>query len=227
MATMVAQPIERENFLNTNYGWKSWLLTTDHKRIAIMYLISITFMFFIGGFFATMIRMELLTPAGDLMTSDTYNKMFSMHGIVMVFFFLIPSIPATLGNFLIPMMIGAKDLAFPRINLLSWYIYIVSAGMMLYVILNGGVDTGWTFYPPFSTTYSNTNVVIAGLAVFVNGFSSILTGLNFIVTLHRMRAPGLTWTRLPLFCWSHYATSVIQVLGTPILAITMTLVALE
>jgi cytochrome c oxidase subunit I len=215
MAT-VAPPIERENYLNTNYGLKSWLLTTDHKRIAILYLISITFMFFVGGLFAAMIRMELLTPAGDLMTSDMYNKMFSMHGIVMVFFFLVPSIPATLGNFLIPMMLGAKDLAFPRINLLSWYIYIVSAMLMLYVILTGGVDTGWTFYAPFSTTYSNTNVVLAGIAVFINGFSSILTGLNFIVTTHRMRAPGLTWSRLPLFVWSHYATSVIQVLGTPV-----------
>jgi cytochrome c oxidase subunit 1 len=226
MAT-VAQPVQTENYLNANYGWKSWLLTTDHKRIAILYLISITFMFFIGGFFATMIRLELLTPAGDLMTSDTYNKMFSMHGIVMVFFFLIPSIPATLGNFLIPMMLGAKDLAFPRINLLSWYIYTVSALMMIYVILTGGVDTGWTFYTPFSTTYSNTNVVLAGLAVFINGFSSILTGLNFIVTTHRMRAPGLTWNRLPLFVWSHYATSVIQVLGTPVIAITVALVAIE
>jgi cytochrome c oxidase subunit I len=227
MATTVAQPIERENYLNTNYGWKSWLLTTDHKRIAILYLISITFMFFIGGFFATMIRMELLTPAGDLMTSDTYNKMFSMHGIVMVFFFLIPSIPATLGNFLIPMMIGAKDLAFPRINLLSWYIYIVSAALMIYVILSGGVDTGWTFYTPLSTTYSNSNVTLAGIAIFINGFSSILTGLNFIVTTHRMRAPGMTWNRLPLFVWSHYATSVIQVLGTPVIAITVALVAIE
>jgi cytochrome c oxidase subunit 1 len=226
MAT-TAQPIERQNYLNSNYGWKSWLLTTDHKRIAILYLISITFMFFVGGFFATMIRMELLTPAGDLMTSDTYNKMFSMHGIVMVFFFLIPSIPATLGNFLIPMMLGAKDLAFPKINLLSWYIYIISASLMMYVILTGGVDTGWTFYTPFSTTYSNSNVVLAGIAVFINGFSSILTGLNFIVTTHRMRAPGLTWNRLPLFVWSHYATSVIQVLGTPVIAITVLLVAIE
>jgi cytochrome c oxidase subunit 1 len=226
MAT-VAQTIEQENYLTTNYGWKSWLLTTDHKRIALLYLISITFMFFIGGVFATMIRLELLTPAGDLMTSDTYNKMFSMHGIVMVFFFLIPSIPATLGNFLIPMMIGAKDLAFPRINLLSWYIYAVSALLMLYVIISGGVDTGWTFYTPFSTTYSNTNVVLAGIAVFINGFSSILTGLNFIVTTHRMRAPGLTWNRLPLFVWSHYATSVIQVLGTPVIAITVGLIAIE
>ena len=224
---MAEQPIERQNYLNANYGWKSWLLTTDHKRIALLYLISITFMFFIGGFFATMIRMELLTPAGDLMTSDTYNKMFSMHGIVMVFFFLVPSIPATLGNFLIPMMLGAKDLAFPRINLLSWYIYMVSAVLMIYVIITGGVDTGWTFYAPFSTTYSNTNVVLAGIAIFINGFSSILTGLNFIVTTHRMRAPGLTWNRLPLFVWSHYATSVIQVLGTPVIAITVLLVAIE
>ncbi len=223
----VAQPIERQNYLNANYGIKSWLLTTDHKRIAILYLISITFMFFIGGFFATMIRLELLTPAGDLMTSDTYNKMFSMHGIVMVFFFLVPSIPATLGNFLIPMMIGAKDLAFPKLNLLSWYVYMVSAVLMIYVLLTGGVDTGWTFYTPFSTTYSNTNVVLAGIAVFINGFSSILTGLNFIVTTHRMRAPGLTWNRLPLFVWSHYATSVIQVLGTPVIAITVALVAIE
>ncbi len=226
MAT-VAQPIERQNYLNANYGWKSWLLTTDHKRIALLYLISITFMFFIGGFFATMIRLELLTPAGDLMTSDTYNKMFSMHGIVMVFFFLVPSIPATLGNFLIPMMLGAKDLAFPRINLLSWYIYMVSAVLMIYVIVTGGVDTGWTFYAPFSTTYSNSNVVLAGIAIFINGFSSILTGLNFIVTTHRMRAPGLTWNRMPLFVWSHYATSVIQVLGTPVIAITVLLVAIE
>jgi len=218
---------ERENYLTASYGVRSWLLTTDHKRIAILYLISITLMFFIGGFFATMIRLELLTPPGDLMTSDTYNKMFTMHGIVMIFFFLIPSIPAVLGNFFIPMMLGAKDLAFPRINLLSWYIYTISAFMILYVILTGGVDTGWTFYTPFSTTFSNTHVLLAGIAVFINGFSSILTGLNFIVTTHRMRAPGLTWGRMQLFVWSLYATSVIQVLGTPVLAITLVLVALE
>jgi cytochrome c oxidase subunit 1 len=227
MANAAALTSEQPNYLNANYGWKSWLLTTDHKRIAILYLISITFMFFIGGFFATAIRLELLTPQGDLMAADTYNKMFSMHGIVMVFFFLIPSIPATLGNFLIPMMVGAKDLAFPRINLLSWYIYIVSAALMIYVILTGGVDSGWTFYAPYSTTYANTNVTLAGIAVFINGFSSILTGLNFIVTVHRMRAPGLTWSRLPLFVWSMYATSVIQVLGTPVIAITLALVAIE
>jgi cytochrome c oxidase subunit 1 len=227
MATIAAPAVERENYLNTDFGVKSWLLTTDHKRIAILYLLSITFMFFIGGFAATMIRLELLTPAGDLMSSDTYNKMFSIHGIIMVFFFLVPSIPATLGNFLVPMMIGAKDLAFPRINLASWYFYIAGAGLMIYVVLTGGVDTGWTFYVPFSSTYSNTHVIGAVVAIFLAGFSSIFTGFNFIVTVHRMRAPGMTWGRLPLFIWSHYATSVIMVLGTPVVAITLTLVALE
>ena len=140
--------------------------------------------------------------------------------MVMVFFFLIPSIPAVLGNFLVPMMIGAKDLAFPRINLLSWYLYIIGGAMMLHCMLTGGVDTGWTFYTPFSTAFTNTKVVEAGLAIFVAGFSSILTGLNFVVTIHRMRAPGMTWSRLPLFIWAHYATSIIQILGTPVIAIT-------
>ena len=227
MATIAAPAVEHENYLNTDFRVKSWLLTTDHKRIAILYLLSITAMFFVGGFAATMIRLELLTPAGDLMSSDTYNKMFTIHGIIMVFFFLIPSIPATLGNFLVPMMIGAKDLAFPRINLASWYLYIAGAGLMMYVVLTGGIDTGWTFYVPFSSTYSNTHVITAIVAIFLAGFSSIFTGFNFIVTIHRMRAPGMTWGRLPLFIWSHYATSVIQVLGTPVVAIALTLVALE
>jgi cytochrome c oxidase subunit 1 len=203
------------------------LFTKDHKRIAVLYIISITVMFFIGGFFAGMIRMELLTPEGDLVNSDTYNKFFTMHGIVMVFFFLIPSIPATLGNFFVPMMIGAKDLAFPRINLLSWYIYIAGAIFALAAIVLGGVDTGWTFYTPFSSTYSNTFVITAAVGVFIAGFSSILTGLNFIVTVHKMRAPGMTWGRLPLFVWANYATSLIQVLGTPVVAITLALVGLE
>ncbi len=227
MATIAAPAIERENYLNTDFSVKSWLLTTDHKRIAILYLLSITAMFFVGGFAATMIRLELLTPAGDLMSSDTYNKMFTIHGVIMVFFFLIPSIPATLGNFLVPMMIGARDLAFPRINLASWYLYITAAGLMMYVVLTGGIDTGWTFYVPYSSTYSNTHVITAIVAIFLAGFSSIFTGFNFIVTIHRMRAPGLTWGRLPLFIWGHYATSVIQVLGTPVVAIALTLVALE
>ncbi len=226
MATAVVST-ERENYLNAEYGVRSWLLTTDHKRIALLYLLSITVMFFVGGFFALLIRLELLTPAGDLVQADTYNKLFSMHGQVMVFFFLIPSIPAVLGNFLIPMMVGAKDLAFPRINLLSWYLYIIAGCIYVHCILTGGVDTGWTFYTPFSTAFSNTKVVEAGLAIFVAGFSSILTGLNFVVTVHRMRAPGMTWTRLPLFVWSHYATSIIMLLGTPVLAITLLLVVFE
>jgi cytochrome c oxidase subunit I len=226
MAT-TAVSVERKNYINAEYGIRSWLFTTDHKRIALLYLISITVFFFIGGFFALLIRLELLTPAGDLLTADMYNKAFTMHGQIMVFFFLIPSIPAVLGNFLIPMMVGAKDLAFPRINLLSWYIYIAAGALYFWCIITGGVDTGWTFYTPFSSQFSNTHVVEAGLAIFTAGFSSILTGLNFVVTVHRMRAPGMTWSRLPLFVWSHYATSIIMLLGTPVIAITLVLVVLE
>src|SRR6202522_178071 len=227
MATPNNPQGERENYLNRHYGAWSWLFTTDHKRIALLYLISITFFFFIGGFFALLIRLELLTPAGDLVQADTYNKLFTMHGMVMVFFFLIPSIPAVLGNFLVPLMIGAKDLAFPRINLLSWYLYIIGGVMMLHCILTGGVDTGWTFYAPLATNFTNSNFTEAALAIFVVGFSSILTGLNFVVTIHRMRAPGMTWSRLPLFIWAMYATSIIQLLGTPVLAITLLLVVFE
>jgi cytochrome c oxidase subunit 1 len=215
------------NYLNAEYGIKSWLLTKDHKRIALLYLLSISFFFLLGGAYAVAIRVELLTPAGDLVQSQTYNKMFTHHGILMVFFFLIPSIPATLGNFLVPLMIGAKDLAFPKINLLSWYIYMVGGIITFWALLLGGVDTGWTFYTPFSSTFSNTYVVMAGLGIFINGFSSILTGLNFIVTIHTMRAPGMTWFRLPLFIWSHYATSLIFILGTPVIAVTVLLLALE
>ena len=218
---------ETKNYLNNETGLKSWLLTSDHKRIAIMYLIVVTAFFALGGVFAGLIRLELTTPAGDLLESNQYNKVFTMHGVLMVFFFLIPSIPATLGNFLIPLMIGAKDLAFPRINLLSWYIYMLGGAFTLYVLLTGGVDTGWTFYTPFSSSYSNGYVVAAGLGIFINGFSAILTGLNFIVTIHRMRAPGLTWFRLPLFVWAHYATSAIMILGTPVIAVTLFLLVLE
>jgi cytochrome c oxidase subunit I len=215
------------NYLNADYGIKSWLLTKDHKRIALLYLVSVTFFFMLGGAYAAAIRLELLTPQGDLMQSQTYNKVFTHHGIMMVFFFLIPAIPAVLGNFLVPLMIGAKDLAFPRINLLSWYIYLVGGALTFAALLFGGVDTGWTFYVPYSTNFSNTYVVLAGLGIFINGFSSILTGLNFIVTVHTMRAPGMTWFRLPLFIWSHYATSLIMILGTPVIAITVLLLALE
>src|SRR5213596_3749067 len=170
----------RTNYLNAEYGLKSWLLTKDHKRIALLYLFGISFFFFIGSLYAMAIRLELLTPQGDLMQSSTYNKTFTQHGIIMVFFFLIPAIPATLGNFLLPMMIGARDLAFPKINLLSWYLLVISVLLALYAMLAGGVNTGWTFYTPYSTTYSNAYVNATGLGVFVSGFSSILTGLTFI-----------------------------------------------
>src|ERR1039457_5640956 len=172
-------PTPKLNYLNNGHSLKSWLLTTDHKRIAVLYLISVTVLFFLGGFFAMLIRLELLTPQGDLMQADTYNKVFTMHGMIMVFFFLIPVVPAVLGNFLVPLMIGAKDLAFPRINLLSWYLYIIAGTLFLHCMLNGGVDTGWTFYTPYSTVGSHTNIVEAGLAVFIAVFSSIFTGLNF------------------------------------------------
>src|SRR5256714_3841099 len=215
------------NYINAHYGIKSWLLTKDHKRIALLYLASVTVFFALGGAYATAIRLELLTPPGDFVLAHTYNKLFTQHGIIMIFFFLIPSIPAVLGNFLVPLMIGAKDLAFPRINLLSWYIYITGALFTVWALLNGGIDTGWTFYVPYSTSFSNTYVVVAGLGIFITGFSSILTGLNFIVPIHTIRAPGMPWFRLPLFIWAHYATSLIMVLGTPVIAITILLVALE
>jgi cytochrome c oxidase subunit 1 len=221
------ESLEHQHYLNVSYGVKSWLLTRDHKRIALLYLISITLFFFLGGFFAVLIRLELLTPAGDFVQAETYNKLFTMHGLIMIFFFLIPSIPAVLGNFLIPLMIGARDLAFPRLNLLSWYIFIVGGIFTLTAVVTGGVDTGWTFYTPYSSTYSNSAVVLTALGVFVTGFSSILTGINFIVTVHKMRAPGMTWFRMPLFVWAHYATSIIFVLGTPVLAISIVLVGLE
>ena len=225
---MIKAPAEaRENYFTADYGVKSWLLTRDHKRIALLYLAGITFFFFLGGLFAVLIRLELLTPPGDLVQSETYNKLFTMHGIFMIFFFLIPAVPAVLGNFLVPLMIGARDLAFPRINLLSWYIYIVGGALAALAAILGGVDTGWTFYTPYSSTYSNTYVMITAVGIFITGFSSILTGLNFIVTIHRMRAPGLTWYRLPLFIWSHYAASLIMVLGTPVVAVTILLVGIE
>src|SRR5271154_5268083 len=233
MSTIVSLPdqatarIPKRNYLTNENGLLSWLLTGDHKRIAILYLISITFFFFIGAAMAGLIRLELLTPQSDLMAMDTYNKVFTMHGIIMVFLFLVPSVPATIGNFLIPIMVGAKDLAFPKINLLSWYLYIFAGCFTLAALILGGVDTGWTFTTPLSTHYLNTHVITAGIGIFIAGFSSIFPGLNFIVTIPRMRAPGMTWFRLPLFCWSNYAASILMVLGTPVLAITLVLVILE
>jgi cytochrome c oxidase subunit 1 len=225
--TLPPAPGTRVDYLNANYGWTSWLFTTDHKRIALLYLVSITLFFFVGGALAVLMRIHLIDPQGALVQPETYNKLFTMHGIIMIFFFLIPSIPAVFGNFLVPMMIGARDLAFPRLNLLSWYIYMTGGIFTMYSVIHGGVDTGWTFYTPYSSTYANSQVIPVALGVFITGFSSILTGLNFIVTIHKMRAPGMTWFRMPLFLWSMYATSIIQVLGTPVLAIALFLLGVE
>jgi cytochrome c oxidase subunit 1 len=219
--------LPREHYLNVRFGLGSWLLTLDHKRIAILYVVGITLMFFLGGAAATIVRLELMTPQGDLVQRDNYNKLFTAHGIIMVFFFLIPAIPAVLGNFVLPLMLGAKDLAFPKLNLASWYIYIAGGAFTIVALLAGGIDTGWTFYTPYSSAGSHTHVIVTALGILIVGFSSILTALNFVVTIHRMRAPGLTWFRLPLFVWSTYATSLIILLGTPVLAITIILLAVE
>jgi cytochrome c oxidase subunit 1 len=217
----------RRHYLNVSYGVRSWLFTKDHKRIALLYLLSVTVFFFVGGAAAVLFRIELMTPQSDFFQPETYNKLFTIHGLVMIFFFLIPAIPAVLGNFLVPMMIGARDLAFPRLNLASWYVFMIGGILAVAAVVAGGVDTGWTFYTPYSSTYSNTYVALTLVGAFITGFSSILTGLNFIVTVHKMRAPGMTWMRLPLFIWGIYTTSIIFLLGTPVLAISLVLVFLE
>jgi cytochrome c oxidase subunit I len=215
------------SYLDDGLTIRSWLTTTDHKRIAILYAIAITAFFFVGGAAATIIRMELATPQGGLVSHDAYNKLFTAHGVIMVWLFLIPSIPSVLGNFLLPLMLGARDLAFPRLNLLSWYLYLAGGLVTLGALFLGGVDTGWTFYTPYSTMFSNTYVVLTLVGVFITGFSSILTGLNFIVTIHTLRAPDMGWFKLPLFAWGMYATSLILVLATPVLAITTLLLVAE
>ena len=217
----------RPSYLNSSYGIRSWLLTKDHKRIGLLYLATITIMFMFGGLAAFFMRLHLIEPQGGLVEPETYNKLFTIHGVIMVFFFLVPSIPATLGNFCIPLMIGARDVAFPKLNLLSWYVFITGCAMALVAIFSGGVDTGWTFYPPYSSSYSHTAVVWMAMGIFIAGFSSILTGVNYVVTIHKMRAPGLTWFRLPLFIWAMYGTSIIFILGTPVIAITLFLLGLE
>lgn len=216
-----------DSYLQGGWGLRGWLLTVDHKRIAWLYALSITGFFFLGGIAALLIRLELLTPAGDLFGAEAYNRLFSLHGIIMVWFFLIPSIPATLGNFLLPIMIGAREMAFPKLNLLSWYIYTLGGLFTLAAVIIGGVDTGWTFYTPYSSLFSNSAVIVAAAGVFVVGFSSILTGLNFIVTTHTMRVRGMTWFRLPLFVWANYATALVLVLATPVLTVTLLLLAVE
>ncbi|HVX64544.1 MAG TPA: cbb3-type cytochrome c oxidase subunit I [Pirellulales bacterium] len=223
----VRLPPVRETYLNVARGVTSWLLTKDHKRIGLLYLVSVTVMFFIGGFAIAIARLNLLTPEGGLVQADTYNRLFTLHGVIMVFFFLVPVVPASLGNFMLPMMIGAKDLAFPRLNLLSWYLYMLGAAWTLYAMLAGGVDTGWTFYTPYSSEASHYNVVATMVGVVIAGFSSLLTGLNFIVTTHWLRAPGMHWFRLPIFVWTLYATSLIFLLAVPVLAMALILVVIE
>ncbi len=214
------------NYLSSEKGLWSWLSTLDHKRIGILYLIGITIAFFLGGVFALLLRLELFFPGQQLVGPDTYNKLFTLHGAVMVFLFIIPSIPAALGNFVLPLQLGAKDVAFPRLNLASWYIYVAGSLFALYALVTGGVDTGWTFYTPYSTS-SNTAVISITTGAFILGFSSIFTGMNFIVTIHKLRAPGMTWDRLPLMVWALYGTALIQVLATPVLAITLALLIME
>jgi cytochrome c oxidase subunit 1 len=214
------------NYLNADRGVWSWLTTVDHKRIAIMYLVSVLIAFLLGGIFAMALRVELLTPGPTIMGANTYNRMFTLHGVVMIFLFMIPAIPGVFGNFCLPLMLGAKDVAFPKLNLLSLYLYWTGATLALAGMIMGGTDTGWTFYAPYSTTTPMTLFPVL-LGVFILGFSSILTGLNFIVTIHTLRAPGLGWMRMQLFVWAIYATSIIQVLATPVIGLTVMLVGIE
>src|SRR5580698_4870357 len=213
-------------YLTAKRGIMSWLYTVDHKRIGLMYLVMVTLAFLAGGIFALLVRLELFSRGKTIVDAETYNRLFTLHGATMVFLFIIPSVPGSLGNFFLPIMIGAKDVAFPRLNLLSFYIYLLGAALVLTSIIMGSVDTGWTFYTPYSVQTANS-VISMTLGVFVLGFSSILTGVNFLVTVHTMRAPGVTFTRLPLFVWGMYATALMQILATPVLAITLLLLGAE
>ena len=215
-----------DNYLNHSKGILSWLVTLDHKRIGVMYLIGVLSAFLLGGIFALLVRAELWTPDRTIVDADTYNRFFTLHGAIMVFLFIIPSVPAALGNFVLPVMLGAKDVAFPRMNLGSFYLWCGGAVFFLITLFAGSLDTGWTFYVPYSTS-TNTSVITALMGVFILGFSSIFTGLNFIVTVHTMRPPGMEWFKMPLFLWAIYATSIIQVLATPVLAVTLLLLAVE
>jgi cytochrome c oxidase subunit 1 len=220
-----------ENYLNCSHGFASWAFTLDHKRIGIMYLVGIVVSLFLGGVFALLVRIHLWMPTGALrsagVTEEVYNQIFTLHGAIMVFLFIIPSIPASLGNFFLPIMLGAKDVAFPRMNLASFYLWVLGAIFFLAAMLITGLDTGWTFYTPYSAETSTAPVVAATMGVFILGFSSIFTGLNFVVTVNTMRPPGMTWFKMPLFLWSIYATGIIQLLATPVLGITVLLLCLE
>jgi cytochrome c oxidase subunit I len=223
----IESPVAGGSYLTDGLTIRSWLTTTDHKRIAILYMATITIFFFIGGIAAAFVRYNLIVPEGMIGSAETYNRLFTMHGVVMVWFFLVPAVPVTLGNFLVPLMIGARDVAFPRINLLSWYLFVLAGAVVLYALFVGGLDTGWTFYAPFSSLYSKGYVAVAAIAIVITGFSSIATGLNFIITIHRLRAPGMTWYKMPVFLWSLYATSILLVLATPVLAMVLLLLTFE
>jgi cytochrome c oxidase subunit 1 len=214
------------DYLTAARGLRSWLFTLDHKRIGVMYFWSTLAAFVIGGIFAILIRLELLTPKQTIMSADTYNKVFTLHGAVMIFLFIIPSIPAAFGNFVLPMLLGARDVAFPRLNLASYYVYVAGTLILLAGMVTGGIDTGWTFYTPYSSTTGGT-VTLMTFGVLVLGFSSIFTGINFVATIHKLRAPGMGWYRMPLFAWGMYATSIIQILATPVLGITLILLMME
>ena len=224
-----------DNYLTHTHGFRSWALTLDHKRIGIMYLVGILGAFFVAGIFAELVRTQLLSPNGTLFVATnpdsagvykTYNQIFTLHGAIMIFLVLIPGVPAALGNFVLPIMVGAKDVAFPRLNLFSYYLFVSGALLAVLSIILGAVDTGWTFYAPYSTD-TDTAVSWMVFGVFVLGFSSILTGMNFIVTIHKLRPPGMTWFRMPLFLWAIYATAILQVLATPVLGITLLLLMME
>jgi cytochrome c oxidase subunit 1 len=221
-----AQPRAEENYLTAEKGFLSWILTLDHKRISIMYFVSVIAAFALGGFFALAVRTELWTPGRTIIDADTYNQFFTVHGAVMVFLVIIPGIPAALGNFVLPLHLGAKDVAFPKLNLMSYYMWIFGALFLVASLVTSAADTGWTFYTPYSTT-TPTAVLPALTGAFILGFSSIFTGLNFMVTIHKLRAPGLTWFRLPLFVWGLYSTAIMQVLATPVLGITLLMLIVE
>jgi cytochrome c oxidase subunit I len=238
--TAATAPVEAagDNYLTHTRGLWSWLTTLDHKRIGVMYLAGILFFFFFGGVMAVLVRTQLLTPHGLILHGnqdwghgknglDIYNEIFTLHGAVMIFLFIIPSIPAALGNFVLPMMLGARDVAFPRLNLASWYLFVIGGIFFITAIVVGGVDTGWTFYTPYSTTFSMGGLIPVTFGAFVLGFSSILTGINFVASMHMLRPPGMNWFRMPLFLWGLYGTAILQIVATPVLAITLLLLIAE
>src|SRR5574337_742269 len=207
-------------------GFLAWILSIDHKRVGILYLLAITSLFLVGAAIGFFMRSQLITTGPTIMTAQTYNQLFTSHGVIMLFLFLIPAVPSVFGNFFLPIMIGANDVAFPRLNLLSWWVYMTGATLAVIMLLTGPADTGWTLYAPYSLR-TGTEVSLAVFAIFVLGLSSILTGINFVTTVHRLRAPGMTWTRLPLFVWATYATAWVQILATPVLGVKLIRVIAE